>query len=156
MIFGGCELGMELSQLLNHKNFAKALEQYAGIYAMQEPEFKKFAMENPDIANRISLRWPLARLVAWTAQRQNDPAMMRRAWQLLMAGDGFNIISDINDRPFIVTSSHQPLGNGNIVTPGTWISTNQCAQWGLNAIVLLAIGSEFLTEEIASITPLSK
>jgi len=153
MIFGGCELGMELSQLLNHKNFEKGLEEYARIYAMSEREFKKFAIENPDIANRISLRWPLARLVAWTAQRHNDPVIMRRAWQLLMAGDGFNIGSDINDRPFIVSSVHQPLGNGNIVTPGTWMSTNQCAQWGLNAIALLALGGDSLTDEIAAIKP---
>ena len=98
----------------------------------------------------------LARLVAWTAQRNNNPEMMRRAWQLLMEGDGFNIISDLNDRPFIVSSAHQPLGNGNIVTPGTWISTNQCAQWGLNAIALLALGGEYLTDEIADLTPAGK
>jgi len=156
MIFGGCELGMELSELLNHKNFAKGLEEYARIYAMRKPEFGEFAIKNPDVASRISFRWGLARLVAWTAQRNNNPDMMRRAWQLLMEGDGFNIGSDLNDRPFIVTSAHQPLGNGNIVTPGMWISTNQCAQWGLNAIALLAIGGDSLTDEIAALIPLSK
>ena len=120
---------------------------------MPKPEFGEFAFKNPDIASRISYRWSLARLVAWTAQRNNNPDMMRRAWQLLMEGDGFGIQGDLNHRPVTYATAPQPLGNGMIVKPAQFISTNQAAQWGLNAIAILALGGEYLTDEIAALKP---
>jgi hypothetical protein len=156
MIFGGCELGIELDTLLHHPGFAAALEDYARVWAMTAVEFAAYQRERPDVAERVSLRWPIARLVAWTASRQGDAALSRRAWELLLRGDGFNLASDRNNRPFATTTLVRPLGDGPLVAPsevlGTGV-TNQVAQWGLNAIALLALAGDTLTDEVAASKP---
>lgn len=101
----------------------------------------------PDLQWRISLRYCHAKMTAWAGRESHDPALLRRAWEMLLLGDGFNIATDHLERPLVYENTPNPLGAVKVDESPNF-GTNHQSQWGLNAIFCLELAPKEL-EEVA-------
>ena len=138
-VFGGAEAWMELADLLDHDAFAAAVAEYGQVHAATPEMFAKLPAT---LQKTISLRWSVAKLAAFAAVRDNDLVQARRVWELLLAGDGFDIPGDSLSPRGVVTNFIEPLSGRKIAQSN--LSTNHDSQWALNAIAALALAPEAL------------
>lgn len=138
-IFGGAEAWMELVGLLEYDDFSKAVAEYGKVHAAKKEEFSLY----PDGLRRtISLRWSVAKLAAFAANRERDSSLAYRVWELLLSGDRFDDPDDSYCYPVRFISFKEPLSGKEIFMSN--ISTNYASQWGLNVIAALALVPEAL------------
>lgn len=142
-VFGGAESWMELAELLEHPAFADAVAEYGDAHAATREECARLP---EGMTRTISLRWSVAKLAAFSALRKRDPKRARRAWELLLHGDGF-------DRPGDSLSPRGRLRDATDVLSGRTVresnlSTNHDSQWALNVIACLALVPEALTKDM--------
>lgn len=133
-IMGGMETWMEFLDLHPHPGFAAAVDGYARAFAATKDEC---ATLDPMIQNRLSLRWPIAALAAWTAQRHGDRSLARRAWTMLLEGDGFKLYGDRLDLEVQALPAPKLLSAEPRVDYTS--STNQAGLWSLCAFHALAL-----------------
>lgn len=140
-VFGGAEAWMELADLLADPAFADAVAEYGRVHAAP-PE--RFATYPESLRRTISLRWAVAKLAAFAADRDTDAILARRTWELLLVGDGFDIPGDALSPRGAQTTFVEPLSGREIVQ--TSLSTNHDSQWALNVIAALALAGEGLDD----------
>jgi hypothetical protein len=136
-IFGGAEGWMELTELLDHAAFADAVAEYGRVHAATVEESGRL----PETLTRtLSLRYPVAKLAAFAAVRDNDPALAARAWELLLTGDVEVTWDQIN------WSGAGPdvLRGGTVQETG--LALIDSSQWGLNVMFLLGLAPAALEE----------
>ena len=138
---GGAETWMEFVRLVDHPAFAAALEEYARLHAL--PPERYAAEVGADDNLKIRLRWGHARLAAWAAARSGEAELARRAWRMLLDGDGFPD-GDTYERRAVPRDAPSDL----VAAPRQEgrIKTNHAAMFGLNAVACLALAPRQLDE----------
>jgi hypothetical protein len=143
MVFGGAEILMELMDLIDHPEFRAALVEYGQVYGIPPEDFGRLV--EPELQKRISLRQFCAKLTAYAGAKRDDFALKRRAWQMLLFGDGFNLPADHLDRPIVYQKVSQPLRR-EMIEESPKFGTNHQSQWILNVIACLELAGEALDE----------
>jgi hypothetical protein len=85
LIMGGAEAWMEMAELIPAPAFRDALVEWGRAYAADPLRLRE---TDPELYRRVTLLWGNARLVAWAGVEMDDPALKRRAWTMLIEGDG--------------------------------------------------------------------
>ena len=130
-VFGAAEINSELLQLIDVPRYRAAWLEYCRWYNAPREEFvAKFG----EPFGPRNLQEGHSRLTAFAADRENDPALARRAAEEFYTGIAGLGMFDGDPR---VT-----LPNGVVEWPG--VSTNAASQWGLAAIQNLALIPEAL------------
>lgn len=141
-IMGGAETWMELAELLDQPEFKRALAGYGSAYAV--PLDQAARLQNEDLRRRISLIWPNARLMAWSGRYSSSPALKRRAWEVLLRGDGDPREPRPLEWPYQFFTA-PPLLSAETRTE-TALSTNDASNLSLNLIACLSLAGEELEE----------
>jgi len=133
--FGGGELNFELDPLIDDPAWNKIWLQYCRYLSAPEAE------QQAAIGGAVNFRGSdFARMTAYAAYLNKDPALARRAWdQFLHAGGGGgNPALVVGTDPF---NSHKVDGPAvpSPIDEINNISTNSTSQWCLNAIELLQL-----------------
>ena len=139
VLMGGPEVAFELSPLLNNKKWDKLWLQFCELYGQPtesiEKEFgRKVKLGDPD-------KW-YARLPAYYAKTTGKVEWAEKAWDDFMRKSGReNVYTNFNmklmDKPEILEPVYEVEG----------VSTNNTAQWCLNAIELLELIGDQIPED---------
>jgi hypothetical protein len=142
VLMGGPEVAFELSHLLQDKKWDKLWMQFCKLYAAPENEIEK----EFDKAVKLGDPGPwYARLPAYYAKMTGDKAYAVRAWNEFFNAGARRYHTDFNMQLFDGVQSLQP------VYEVKGVSTNNTAQWCLNAIELLQLIGEQLPENYPQI-----
>ncbi|HEX6069096.1 MAG TPA: hypothetical protein VFZ18_04715 [Longimicrobiaceae bacterium] len=138
-IMGGGEMMFELEGLIDSPHWDDVWLRYARLYAAPREEFRaEFGVDGEE---RGSNGPPYARLDAYAYVRTGDPKYAERAWgQFLGTGARRRPGGMFASRPVQPPEVLRPLEE----VP--FISTNDTAQWSLNAIELLEMIGDRLPE----------
>ena len=138
-VFGLVEICTELNQLLDIPEFKRAWLHYGRFYtaskAEQQQEFG--TVFKPSLISAHS------RVTAYTAYHEKDQALAQRAWK------------EFHQewvRPDLRSTSQSGPATLNPVEEVPWVSTNECAQWGLAAIQNLALIPDTLEDYEAALS----
>jgi len=133
-LMGGPEVAFELTHLLRSKKWDKLWLQYCKLYAAPKSEIEKAFGKSVEFGNPGP--W-FARLPAYYAYVTGDKSYAQRAWNEFFNAGEKRYHTDFNRMKFDSIQSLQP------VYEVKGVSTNNTAQWCLNAIELLQlVGSE--------------
>ncbi len=135
VLMGGPEVAFELADLLQEKSWDKLWLQYSALYGAPEEEIRKAFGRK---ANLGTLSPHFARLPAYVAKKKNDPEYARRAW------------TEFLDKRTAAQFDPEQTGGVEAIKPLQEIpdvSTNNTAQWSLNAIQLLELVGDKIPEE---------
>jgi len=138
VLMGGPEVAFELTHLLQDKKWDKLWMQFCKLYAAPEDSIEK------EFGKAVRLGYPgswYARLPAWYANVTGDKAYGVRAWDEFLNAGARYYHTDFNTQKFDGIQSLQPLYEVR------GVSTNNTAQWCLNAIELLQLVGEQLPED---------
>ena len=135
VLMGGPEVAYELVDLLQDGVWEKLWLQYSALYGAPEEEVKEAFGREADLG---SLSPHFARLPAYVAYKKDNPLYAQRAWDeflnLKTAGQfdpvevgGVEVLQRVQEIPYV--------------------STNNTAQWSLNAIQLLELVGDEMPEE---------
>jgi len=138
VLMGGPEVAFELSHLLQDKKWDKLWMQFSKLYAAPKEEIKKEFGKAVELGNPGS--W-YARLPAYYAKVTGDKAYAARAWDEFFNAGARRYHTDFNMQKFEGIQSLQPMYEVQRV------STNNTAQWCLNAIELLQLVGDQLPED---------
>ena len=135
VLMGGPEVAYELADLLQDKSWNKLWLQYSALYGAPEEEIKAAFGRNADLG---SLGPHFARLPAYVAYKKGDDMYAERAWE--------EFLNPRTARQF------DPVEVGGVevlkkVQEIPYVSTNNTAQWSLNAIQLLELVGDKMPEE---------
>ena len=124
-LFGGDQLGMELLQLIDCPEYAKAWN---------------LMCEKMARGSGAGGGYTGARITAYVANLDNDPALGRKAWQELRAA---SVSIRYSGKPNLIDDSRvlepvQEVPGGGVDTPGT-------SQWALNIIMTTELARRFYT-----------
>lgn len=139
--FGLVELCAELVQVLDEPAFKQAWLDYCVLYNAPAEEQKQHFGQP---LRGLGLQQGHARLTAFAAQINRDPALARRAWREFSRDEGSEGRGG-NRKPEARTLSGPAVLRP--VDEAAWISTNGTAQWGLAAIECLALAGDALPEK---------
>jgi hypothetical protein len=128
MIMGGAEVCMELTDILDSEQWNTLLQQYCLLY--NQPQDRVGGGSYPN--------WH-ARLTAYLATVKDDPEMARRAWSEFMR-------RSITSRSRYEATRVEGPDVLNPIDEVPMMSTNDTAQWCLNAIELLGLVGEYAPE----------
>jgi hypothetical protein len=137
VLMGGPEVAFELTHLLHDKKWDKLWMQFCKLYAAPENEIEK------EFGKAVQLGDPgpwYTRLPAYYAKMTGDKAYAVRAWDEFFNVGSRRYLTDFNMQLFDRIQSLQP------VYEIKGVSTNNTAQWCLNAIELLQLIGEQLPE----------
>lgn len=135
ILMGGPEIAYELTDLLQDKTWNRLWLQFASLYAAPQEEVKK-AFSKPGSVGAPG-PW-YARMPAYAAYVTKDPQFAQRAWnEFLMP----RTQSQFDAKPVEPPLTLKPLEE----VPD--VSTNNTAQWCLNAIQLLELVGDQLPQE---------
>lgn len=133
VLMGGPEVAYELTDLLDDADWTRLWMQFTRLYgAPAEEAFREFGVS-------VKLGDPghwYARLPAYYAYKTGDAAWARRAWN-----DFLNTNTHFETKLFDNIETLEPIYEVE------GVSTNNTAQWGLNAIQLLEMIGNQLPEE---------
>jgi PcRGLX-like protein C-terminal alpha/alpha toroid domain/PcRGLX-like protein central beta sandwich domain/PcRGLX-like N-terminal RIFT barrel domain len=138
VLMGGPEVAFELTHLLQNKKWDKLWMQFCKLYAAPEAEIKK------EFGKAVNLGDPgpwYARLPAYYAKVTGDKAYAARAWEEFFNAGAKRYHTDFTMQKFNGIQSLQP------VYEVKGVSTNNTAQWCLNAIELLQLVGDELPED---------
>ena len=138
VLMGGPEVAFELKHLLNDKKWDKLWMQFCKLYAAPKEEIKKEFGIEVELGNPGS--W-YARLPAYYAKITGDKTYAARAWDEFLNARARYYHTNFNALKFEGIQSLQP------VYEVKWVSTNNTAQWCLNAIELLQLVGDKLPED---------
>jgi hypothetical protein len=135
VLMGGPEVAFELTELLQERQWNKLWLQYAALYGAPQEEVKDALGRSVKLG---SLSPHFARLPAYVARQKNHPAYARRAWsEFLHPGTNSQFDPQLLSGVDALKSLKE--------VPA--ISTNNTAQWSLNAIQLLELVGDEIPEE---------
>ena len=140
MVMGGAEVAFELMDLINHDGFKEDFLQYSRLYSMPEDAPDRTPSDG-ELGDGNFKSWH-ARLTAYAAVQLEDPQLAERAWRDLLQNPGWQ-------RPELRFQTRRISGPATLrpmeVSP--WTSTNETAQWSLNAIQVLELIGEQIPED---------
>ncbi|HTS17688.1 MAG TPA: hypothetical protein VMP11_08955 [Verrucomicrobiae bacterium] len=134
-LMGGPELMMELTPLMNRPSWTEAWLQYCR-YLQAPPDEQRKALGGTISSGRGPY---FARMTAYAAFVNHDPVLAARAWTALLGRD-----------PERARFAWHRIDDANVPSPVDEIpriSTNDTAQWCLNAIELLQLVGSDLPED---------
>jgi hypothetical protein len=138
VLMGGPEVSFELSPLLDSKKWDKLWLQFCKLYgAPQENIQKEFGT---DVKLGDSGPW-FARLPAYYAYATGDKSFAKRAWNEFLGSDETRYQTPFNMVLFDGDATMEPIYEVS------GVSTNNTAQWCLNAIELLELVGDDLPED---------
>jgi hypothetical protein len=137
VLMGGPEVAFELSHLLHNKKWDKLWLQFCKLYAAPEREIEKEFGKAAELGKPGS--W-YARLPAYYAKVTGNKAYANRAWDEFLNAKARYYHTDFTMQKFNGIQSLQP------VYEVRGVSTNNTAQWCLNAIELLQLIGDQLPE----------
>lgn len=135
VLMGGPEVAYELTDLLQDKSWDKLWLQYCALYGAPEEEIKKAFGRN---ANLGVLGPHFARLPAYVAYRKDQPEYAERAWKEFLHPRTGNQFDPVEVRGTEVLKTVKEIPR---------VSTNNTAQWSLNAIQLLELVGDKMPAE---------
>lgn len=138
VLMGGPEVAFELSHLLKDKKWNKLWMQFCKLYAAPKEEIEKEFGKSVELGNPGS--W-YARLPAYYAKVTGDKSYAARAWDEFLNARARYYHTDFTMQKFEGIQSLQPLYEVR------GVSTNNTAQWCLNAIELLQLVGDQLPED---------
>ena len=141
-IFGGAEAWMELTELLDHPAFTAAVADYGRVHAAPPEECARLP---ESLTRTLSLRWSVAKLAAFAAARDGDPALAARVWELLLVGDGFGTGDSNTHGPRAAFTTAPDVLRGGVVHE-TGLTLIEGSQWALNVFFALGLVPAALEE----------
>lgn len=138
VLMGGPEVAFELTHILQDEKWDKLWMQFCKLYAAPEKEIKKEFGKAVRLGNPGS--W-YARLPAYYARVTGDKTYAARAWDEFFNAQARYYHTDFNMQKFDGIESLQP------VYEVRGVSTNNTAQWCLNAIELLQLIGDQIPED---------
>jgi hypothetical protein len=135
VLMGGPEVAYELTDLLQNPTWTKLWKQYCELYGAPKEEVQKAFGRNVQLG--MSGPW-YSRLPAYASKLNNDPKFAQRAWKEFLSE---KTKSQFDARKVEGADVLKPLEE----VPG--ISTNNTAQWCLNAIQLLELIGDYIPDE---------
>jgi hypothetical protein len=138
VLMGGPEVAFELTHLLHNKKWDKLWMQFCKLYGAPKETVKKEFGKDEELGNPGS--W-YARLPAYYANKTGDKAYAVRAWDEFFNAKARYYHTDFSMKKFEGIQSLQPLDEVR------GVSTNNTAQWCLNAIELLQLVGDQLPED---------
>lgn len=138
VLMGGPEVAFELTHLLQNEKWGKLWMQFCRLYAAPEAVIEK------EFGKAVKLGDPApwyARLPAYYAKVTGDKAYAKRAWNEFLNVGESRYHTNFDMQKFDGPESLQP------VYEVAGVSTNNTAQWCLNAIELLELIGEQLPED---------
>jgi hypothetical protein len=140
MIMGAAEVAFELVDLIDHKGFEEAFLQYSRLYSMPQDAPDRQSADG-ELGDGNFKSWH-ARLTAYAAVQLDDTKLAERAWTHLLGDPGWQDPENrFTTRPVKGPETLRPME----VSP--WTSTNETAQWSLNAIQVLELIGDQIPEE---------
>jgi hypothetical protein len=136
VLMGGPEVAFELTHLLKNEKWEKLWMQFCKLYAAPDEVIEKEFGKAAELGNPGP--W-YARLPAYYAKITGDRTYAARAWDEFFNAEG-RFHTNFNMQKFAGNESLQP------VYEVRGVSTNNTAQWCLNAIELLQLVGEHLPE----------
>ncbi|AFN73323.1 hypothetical protein MROS_0079 [Melioribacter roseus P3M-2] len=139
VLMGGPEVAFELTNLLKNEKWNKMWNQFCKLYGAPVSEVEK------EFGRKVELGKPgswYARLPAWYAKVSGDTAFAARAWNEFLNAKPRYYHTVFKMTKFDSVQSLQP------VYEVRGVSTNNTAQWCLNAIELLELVGDNIPEEI--------
>ncbi len=143
VLMGGPEMAFELSHLLRDKRWDSLWLQFCKLYGASRDIIEKEFGKNVELGNPGP--W-YSRLPAYYAKVTGDASYAKRAWDEFFNFRTRGFYTNFEMEKFNGIQTLQPIYEVK------WISTNNTAQWCLNAIELLDLIGEYLPENI----PISK
>lgn len=137
-IMGGAEVAFELTPILNNPAWNKLWQQYFELYGAPKENVIKAFNKNVKLGE-MSPHY--ARMPAYLAKIKGDKNLAIKAW---------NVLLDIKNKPYSHTFDPTPVATPTVFRPMTEIkklSTNNVAQWSLNAIELLELVGDQMPEK---------
>lgn len=144
LCMGGPQIWMELSDIIEDKEWDEMLAEYGVFYNLSHEE--KIARTNGAVPGH-GFSFPMfsASLLAFAAEKKKDREIGKKVWDIL-SGKGSEYHKPFRIEKFEVekTAYFKPIHE----IP--YISTNTVAQWALNVIVCLELAGEDLTDDFIS------
>lgn len=138
VLMGGPEVAFELSRYFKDADWTRLFLQYCELYGASKEETAKIFKQSVQL-NELSPHF--ARLPAYFAQQKHDAAAAKKAWDIFLSPKYYR-----EGAPFATKQVNTPT----ILRPMREIpnvSTNNTAQWCLNAIELLEMIGEYMPME---------
>lgn len=138
VLMGGPEIAFELSHYFKDADWTRLFLQYCELYGATKEETAKVFQKNVQL-NELSPHF--ARLPAYFAQQKHDVVAAKKAWDIFLSPKYYR-----ESAPFATKQVNTP----SILRPMREIpnvSTNNTAQWCLNAIELLEMIGEYMPTE---------
>lgn len=139
-IMGGGEVMFELVDLIDHEGFKEDLIHYGRLYSMPGDAPDRQATDG-DLGDGSFKSWH-ARLTAYAAVQLDDKQLAKRAWNQFLGNPGWQ---QPEQRFQTIRLTGPQVLHPMEVSPQT--STNETAQWSLNAIQVLALIGDQIPEE---------
>lgn len=137
VLMGGPEIAFELTQLLDNKQWDRLWLQFTKIYGASEEAIE----EEFGLNRRLGDAGPwYARLPAYYAKVKTNEHYARRAWEDFLGRSEYDVLTDFEMRKYEGRNTLEP------VYEVEGVSTNNTAQWSLNAIQLLELIGDELPE----------
>ena len=140
MIMGGAEMIFELNELIDHPRWREALLRYGELYSLPANDPSRTEADR-GIGGGSFPGWH-ARLSAYVARETKRPELAARAWNDLLAiartGQG--------GTPYFTSRMVEGPELPRPIEEIPWVSTNDVAQWSLNAIEVLELAGDRLPE----------
>ena len=138
VLMGGPEVAYELTHLLKNKKWDKLWIQFCQFFGAPKDEIKKEFGKDVELGRTGS--W-YARLPAYYSEITGDTTYAVRAWDEFLNAKARFYHTNFNAQMFDEIQSLQPVDEVK------WVSTNNTAQWCLNAIELLQLVGDHLPED---------
>lgn len=138
VLMGGPEIAFELTQLLDNKEWDKLWLQFTKIYGASE----EIIEEEFGLSRSLGNPGPwYARLPAYYAKVKGNKDYAERAWEDFLGRSEYDVLTDFDMKRYQGNETLEPL----FEVPG--VSTNNTAQWSLNAIQLLELVGDDLPKD---------
>lgn len=139
VLMGGPEVAFELTHLLQNKKWEKLWLQFCKLYGAPKEEIEKEFGKAVELGNPGP--W-YSRLPAYYAKVTGDISFAERAWKEFFNFGSRRFQTNFEMEKFDEIQTLQP------VYEVKWVSTNNTAQWCLNAIELLELIGDYIPEKI--------
>lgn len=138
VLMGGPEVAYELTQLLDDEEWDKLWLQFTQMYGASE----EMVEEEFGVSRGLGHRGPwYARLPAYYAKVTGNKEYADRAWEDFLGRSEHDVLTDFDMKKY---EGHETL---EPVYEVQGVSTNNTAQWSLNAIQLLELVGDDLPED---------
>lgn len=147
-LMGGFEVMMEVFDGVGHKKFNETYVEYASWYGVPKDDPVRNLPKNKKFKNHYG-SWNIQRLTAFAAQQTGDEHLeevaIRRFLSTILNSDG-ELVKKVNAKTLDGVEVLVPIQEDG------WVSTNDAAQWSLEAIIL----QEFLGDKFPEIKDLKE